>query len=68
MISNNNVKVKLHPIIDEENRYEKLYTWECPNHSGSFTYSKRINRQWGHPEDKVFCAVCCKYYDFEIVD
>jgi hypothetical protein len=48
-------------------RYEDgtHWRWNCPNHGGTFTYSKSINRQWGIPEDKVYCAVCDKLYDFE---
>lgn len=43
------------------------YSWSCPScDSGSFTYSEQINARWGHPADKVFCAVCRKYFDIEI--
>ena len=44
------------------------WRWNCPNDNckgGSFTYSKRINHQWGVPDNKVYCAVCNTLYDFE---
>lgn len=44
---------------------QKTYNWECPSCEGNFSYSNKINNMWGHPEDKVFCAVCCEYYDME---
>lgn len=37
------------------------YRWKCPSHDGTFSWSRQINAQWGHPEDLAFCAVCCKY-------
>jgi hypothetical protein len=48
-------------------KHEKdLYHWECPEcKSGSFSWSKKINEQWGHPPDKAFCAVCFTYHDVE---
>ena len=48
-------------------KYEDGYNWRwnCPNHKGTFTYSRSINVQWGIPEDKVYCAVCGTLYDFE---
>lgn len=41
------------------------FRWTCPKCTGTFTYSKRINTQWGIPVDKVYCAVCNVLYDFE---
>lgn len=61
---NINQIIKLYPVKNMSD----VYSWECPNHEGSFSYSEAINRQWGHPVDKVFCAVCGMYYDFEIED
>lgn len=44
---------------------QRTFRWKCPSCEGNYSYSNKINAQWGHPEDKVFCAVCCEYYDFE---
>lgn len=44
---------------------QRTYKWKCPSCEGNYSYSDKINAKWGHPEDKVFCAVCCKYYNFE---
>ncbi len=63
-MKNNTITVKLTRIPDDE---EFLYTWECPECHGNYTYSRRINAQWGHPKDKVFCAVCSRYYNFNNV-
>jgi len=53
------MKIKLTKIHGNE------YSWACPTCKGSFTYSPNINRMWGHPIDKLYCAVCCKYYDID---
>jgi hypothetical protein len=44
------------------------YYWNCTECKGSFSWSRQINTMWGHPDDKAFCAVCCKYYEITNVD
>lgn len=62
----NNMKtVTLDPVDNNPIDYDRTYSWECPNHTGSFTYSKKINEMWGHPTDLVFCAVCLEYHKFQ---
>jgi uncharacterized protein YbaR (Trm112 family) len=43
------------------------WKWQCPRCSNglSYTYSKRINHQWGIPDNKVYCAICKTFYDYE---
>lgn len=63
----NNLKtVLLTPVDNENNGYMKIYSWKCPEHHGSFSYSQEINDRWGHPHEYVFCAVCRVYHKFEI--
>lgn len=43
------------------------WKWNCPNcnpNGLTFTYSARINRQWGVSKDKVYCVNCKTLYDF----
>lgn len=43
------------------------YNWKCPKcNGGHFSWSRKINEQWGHPEDKAFCAVCFVYHDIKV--
>lgn len=55
------------PIVtlNKDDSYYGNYRWNCPNHDGTFSWSKQINAQWGHPDDKAFCAVCFKYYNIQ---
>lgn len=66
-IFNNLQTVTMKPRNNEVIEYLKEYSWSCPNHEGTYTYSKKINEQWGHPTNLVFCAVCCTYHKFEIL-
>lgn len=58
---NINKIIKLEPV----NGMDKVFSWQCPNHEGSFSYSEEINRQWEHPVDKVFCVECGLYFDIK---
>jgi len=32
----------------------RVFNWMCPQCNCGFTWSKSINRKFGHPEDKAF--------------
>lgn len=61
---NNLSTVMLTPVDNQIIKYIKEYRWECPNHDGTFTFSMKINEQWGHPVEFKFCGVCCKYHNY----
>jgi hypothetical protein len=52
-------------LLKRDELEKEYYRWKCPNHEGSFSWSKRINKQWGHPDHLAFCAVCFTYFNIE---
>lgn len=57
-----NMKVVL---LKKDSLSHSTYIWKCPNHDGTFSWSRQINAQWGHPDDLAFCAVCMTYHRIE---
>jgi hypothetical protein len=51
--------------LKKDDSYMGNYRWKCPNHDGTFSWSRQINARWGHPDDFAFCAVCCVYHKIQ---